>query len=251
MTNRSEAAKKAARTRKLRAAGRKAARTRKLRAAGRKAALARKRRAAGRTAATRLENKRASVPTSSSERLEAASQQGDQVNSEAESDEGSFQTRNERVAERERRLREGQVVRVEPFSGTGPQGSLPDLPDTNEYVTALTVLGDRITHKQRELLSAHWSLPEHVATATELARATGLSGYGPVNAIYGRLGTLLRQEMGYHERGQQSYIISWFEKPERGDWRLHMHPQVAAALEELGWVKRAASPSHSESLQEQ
>jgi hypothetical protein len=45
------AGKKAAKTRKLRAAGKKAARTRKLRAAGRKAATTRKRREAGRKAA--------------------------------------------------------------------------------------------------------------------------------------------------------------------------------------------------------
>jgi hypothetical protein len=47
---RSQVARKAARTRKLRAAGRKAALTRKHRAAGQKAARTRKRRAAGRKA---------------------------------------------------------------------------------------------------------------------------------------------------------------------------------------------------------
>jgi hypothetical protein len=48
---RSQVARKAARTRKLRAAGRKAALTRKPRAAGQKSARTRKRRAAGRKAA--------------------------------------------------------------------------------------------------------------------------------------------------------------------------------------------------------
>lgn len=47
MADRKAAAKKAARTRKLRSAGKKAARTRRLRAAGRKAALTKRRRAAG------------------------------------------------------------------------------------------------------------------------------------------------------------------------------------------------------------
>ena len=51
MADRRAAAKKAARTRKLRPAGKKAARTRRLRAAGKKAALTRKRRAAARKAA--------------------------------------------------------------------------------------------------------------------------------------------------------------------------------------------------------
>lgn len=51
MANRRAAAKKAARTRKLRAGGKKAAQTRQLRAAGKKAALTKKRRAAARKAA--------------------------------------------------------------------------------------------------------------------------------------------------------------------------------------------------------
>jgi len=51
MADRRAAAKKAARTRKLRTAGKKAARTRRLRAAGKKAALTRKRRGAARKAA--------------------------------------------------------------------------------------------------------------------------------------------------------------------------------------------------------
>ena len=63
MADRSAAAKKAARTRRLRTAGKKAARTRKLRAAGKKAAVTRKRRAAGRkAAATRKLNKEQSAP---------------------------------------------------------------------------------------------------------------------------------------------------------------------------------------------
>jgi len=71
MADRKAAAKKAARTRKLRTAGKKAAKTRRLRAAGRKAVLTRKRRAAGRKAATTRKLKKeqsatTSVPTAQS-----------------------------------------------------------------------------------------------------------------------------------------------------------------------------------------
>ena len=63
MADRKTAAKKAARTRKLRAAGKKAAQTRRLRAAGKKAALTKKRRAAAwKAAATRKLKKEQSTP---------------------------------------------------------------------------------------------------------------------------------------------------------------------------------------------
>ena len=67
MADRKGAAKKAAKTRKLRAAGKKAAKTRRLRAAGRKAATTRKRRQAARkAAATRKLKKEQSLSVSPS-----------------------------------------------------------------------------------------------------------------------------------------------------------------------------------------
>jgi hypothetical protein len=76
MANRSTAAKKAAQTRKHRAAGKKAARTRKLRAAGKKAALTKKRRAAGRkAAATRKLKKEQTVPAPPTPQAEAQAAQ--------------------------------------------------------------------------------------------------------------------------------------------------------------------------------
>lgn len=110
------------------------------------------------------------------------------------------------------------------------------LPDTSRYVHALSVLENQITQTQRNLLALHWSFANHTATATELARKAGLSGFRAVNSHYGRLGTLLREEMSYTGPGAQSYIISWFDKPSN-EWHLHMQPQMAAALEHLGWVK--------------
>lgn len=114
--------------------------------------------------------------------------------------------------------------------------TLSDIPETARYVHALTVVEERITPIQHELLSRHWYSPGHVATASELARKAGLSGYRAVNSHYGRLGKLLRGEMNYFEPGQQSWIISSFARLSSGEWTLHMHPQLADALLKLGWV---------------
>ena len=53
----------------------------------------------------------------------------------------------------------------------------------------------------------------------------------------------LRQELNYTGPGIQSYVISWFTRRDgNGDWELHMHPQMATALELLGWVKTTTAP---------
>jgi hypothetical protein len=116
---------------------------------------------------------------------------------------------------------------------------LPPVPTTAQYVQALTVIEDQITQTQRELLAAHWSSPRRISTATKLAQAVGLKSYRAVNLLYGRLGKLLRQEMGYKLPGHtESYTISWFSQPSGSDCRFHMHPQMASALEQLGWVRK-------------
>jgi hypothetical protein len=122
---------------------------------------------------------------------------------------------------------------------------LPELPGIARYVQALTVIEDQISEKQRNLLVAHWSSPKHVNTATKLARALGWSGYRAVNLQYGRLGKLLRNEMDYTAPGAQSYVISSFSKRTNGDWRLHMHEEMASALEQLGWVSKKTEPSET------
>ena len=122
------------------------------------------------------------------------------------------------------------------------------VPSTERYVHALTVLEDDITLIQRLLLLKHWSFPGHAATATQLAHATGLNEYRAVNLRYGLLGKLLRQEMDYPLRDNEVQLdaIARLERPdEDGDGVLHMHPEVAAALEELGWVRSGVARKNS------
>jgi len=116
------------------------------------------------------------------------------------------------------------------------QDDLPTVPDTVQYVRALTVIEKDLSVHDRELLAVHWSFPQHAATAPELAHATGKNGYGAVNLRYGRLGILLRREMNYTAPGLQSSVFLWFRR-HAGHWLLHMHPQFAAALVQLGWVR--------------
>jgi hypothetical protein len=115
---------------------------------------------------------------------------------------------------------------------------------TARYIRALTVIEDKITHLQRSILIEHWSFPGHAATEAQLAHATGLPGNQAVKPSYGNLAKRLRQEMDYPRRGKEAYLdaIVRLERPKDGGHGiLHMLPEMAAALEELGWVKTAAS----------
>jgi hypothetical protein len=116
------------------------------------------------------------------------------------------------------------------------QDYLPTVPDTVQYVRALTAIEKDLSVHDCELLAVHWSFPQHAATAPELAHATGKNSYGAVNFRYGRLGILLRREMNYTAPGLQSSVFLWFRR-HAGHWILHMHPQFAAALVQLGWVR--------------
>lgn len=116
-----------------------------------------------------------------------------------------------------------------------------DLPSPAQYVQALTTLDSQISDRQRQLLVEHYLCSNHTATASELAQQIGVKSYGAINLLYGRLGSLLRDEMGYGGEGQKSAVIASFSKTggANGDeWEWQMHEPLAAALEQLGWVPR-------------
>ncbi len=114
----------------------------------------------------------------------------------------------------------------------------PRVPSTKEYVEALLQLESNITTKQRALLEAHYRAPGHKATASKLAAAVGYTGHRAVNAQYGKLGSMLRKALNYTAQGQASSVLASFIPPSsRSDeWVFQMHPPLARALNQLGWV---------------
>lgn len=114
------------------------------------------------------------------------------------------------------------------------------VPDAGRYADALGRLAERLSDVQRSLLVAHYLAPGHAATARELAEAAGLAAWQAVNSQYGQLGTMMRDALGYQAEGQQSYAIASFVSPGTGggtEWLWVMHPELAEALEQLGWVQ--------------
>lgn len=73
-----------------------------------------------------------------------------------------------------------------------------------------------------------------------LARAAGYGSYQPANRQYGRLAGKLAEVPGYDfQGGVQTGLFGTFNNGKDPDepWRLTMHPELARALEILGWTE--------------
>ena len=118
------------------------------------------------------------------------------------------------------------------------------LPSVAEYVTAFRAIEPKITAKQRELLRLHHASPARVISATRLAEAVGFESYNAVNLQYGLLARAVARELAI-ELGDfvEVGILVEFVDPgfaANEHWLWVLRPNVAQALEDLGWVPRVA-----------
>ena len=116
---------------------------------------------------------------------------------------------------------------------------LPPVPSVEEYQRVLARLQAELPERHVELLRAHYRSPRHTATAAQLAEAVGYAGWRAVNLQYGKLGKRLRESLDCQLEGQASYAIATFVSPgtaSNAEWLWVMHPELAQALEQLGWT---------------
>lgn len=124
-------------------------------------------------------------------------------------------------------------------------------PSTSEYVAGLKSIKPQISDSQIRLLQQQYYALDRKIAATELAVLAEIkSGRGTVNLLYGRLGRIFCKAIGFEpdqrEVGTYRWWSIWSTGYEEGNkffWQ--MHPEVAEALEILGWVsshKDASNP---------
>jgi 5-methylcytosine-specific restriction enzyme A len=121
---------------------------------------------------------------------------------------------------------------------------LSAIPSTSEYVEGLSALRSRINELQLRLLKEQYHAPNRTVTATQLAKLVGIdSGPIRINHQYGGLGRLFCEITGFEPSRRDVGTHRWWavwsngyeeRKPYRFFWE--MHPEVAEALEILGWV---------------
>ena len=118
---------------------------------------------------------------------------------------------------------------------------LTHLPTAAEYRRAFGAIRARLTKNQLRMLEYHLRRRNPV-TATELADHVGYKDWRGVNAQYGRVGMLLRQNSAALTGvgGQASHAFASFDKiPRKGggytEWIWVLHDPAREALNVLGW----------------
>lgn len=116
-----------------------------------------------------------------------------------------------------------------------------EIPSASDYCEALQKVN--VSEIEKRMLEAHYQAPQQSLTAFQLAKMLGYSHHGPANNIYGRLGKKIGKQLKwtparYAELGVTHLAL--FKKPD-DNWRWIMRPQLASALEKLGWVSPSAA----------
>ena len=114
----------------------------------------------------------------------------------------------------------------------------PNTATAEDYRNAFLALEPQMSETRRKLLSSHYHFYDHQGTMTQIAKAMGWPSYRNGNAHYGRLAKLVAEQLGLQFDGVNLNALCRFVEPEEpGDhWLIVMRPQVAQALEQLGWT---------------
>jgi hypothetical protein len=117
------------------------------------------------------------------------------------------------------------------------------VPESTAFRRALERLGGDLPRGYLKLLQSHYSAREHTITATELARSVGYENHSAANLHYGKLAALLKEELKW-STGKSvglKLLVMFVDPGERDNTEILwvMRPQLAQALEALGWVSGA------------
>lgn len=125
---------------------------------------------------------------------------------------------------------------------------MQNAPDVSGYVTGLTAIRDKVSDSQIRLLLVQYAAEERSVTASRLADLAGIKGgHSVVNLLYGRLGHTFCDELGIEPELRPDFTHRWWSVWSKG-WDTdggfvwQMLPQVAEALEHLGWVDVTQEP---------
>lgn len=120
------------------------------------------------------------------------------------------------------------------------------------FKRAFLAIRNRLTPGQLQMLKAHHAAEGHSATMTQLAQAGGYENYAVANLQYVKLGHLLSDALGGLVSERENGLPDWtfalgeVSRPaEESEWVWVMRPEVAQALEQLGWVEDAEKPLES------
>ena len=109
------------------------------------------------------------------------------------------------------------------------------MPSASEYKRAFLAISP-VPPSYLGILRYHYRCPERTTSGAAIAHAIGFKDWNPVNLHYGRMGRLVGKQLGVKRTMPLPLgILVEFKQAGQG-WHWKMKPQVAKALESLGWV---------------
>lgn len=111
------------------------------------------------------------------------------------------------------------------------------------YIAGLKAIRPRMRPEHFRVFQAQYDAPRHTATATDIARAAGITGgHGVVNGLYGGLGHKFCDATGFIPELRPDDSARWWavwsigHSTKNQGFLWEMRPQVIEALQSLGWV---------------
>jgi hypothetical protein len=115
----------------------------------------------------------------------------------------------------------------------------PETLSVDDYARALLAIQPKITPRQFDMLRAHYRAPNHRLSAREMAKAVSLRTGASANLQYGILAGHLREILSSLPESDNVYLLATLIPPGQAanpEWLWELRPQVAEALERLGWL---------------
>lgn len=120
--------------------------------------------------------------------------------------------------------------------------------DAAEYAWAFGKIMEHVSEGHCAMLRAHYHAENRILTARQLAKAAGYANFNAANLQYGHLGRMISNLIGNgwirHEyTGEPIWTYGIATGPTGKDvdtveWEWQLRPEVAQALELLGWDKK-------------
>lgn len=108
---------------------------------------------------------------------------------------------------------------------------------SKEFEEALSI--DDLTLKHCAMLCFHHAAPNQTMSMDYLANLMGFKNFYAANLHYGRLAGHIGERLGRSPEGDRISVLAYPAGPdEAGNFQWKMRPQLAEALENLGWVPR-------------
>lgn len=123
---------------------------------------------------------------------------------------------------------------------------LDKIPDVPTYIAGLKAIQSRVRDAHRRIFQAQYYAPKHTASASNIARAAGITGgHTVVNGLYGKLGHMFCDATGFVPELRPDDSARWWAVWSVGHntadqgFAWEMREQVAVALKALGWIEGA------------